>query len=387
MANVLQLNKSQIFNGLGTLTYTVPTTGTYSVGAQVTVPQGWNTGDGAGSGTGLGSGAGGGDAAGFARGGISGTAGGVGQGFGPVANLYPQPPLYGSNELIGAQVSTGLTVVVNKNGSAVYTAPTLGAAQSAIQFKTAFQLTAADVITVVIGNPLSLSSSNNTRLAVASTGAQSGTVTFSSVLLGDTVTVSGQTFVDVRASNFYTIGTVANTASALNGLFLDLYEGPNGGTPVRIWYSTAGVGTAPAVPAGGRLVNINLANNDTAIAVATKTAAAFSTSPGATIYVSAAGAAQIGYANITAGYTTPPNMQTSTFTVVSGVNGVPLQPNQFNGIASPVTWVGTQSLASQINLNPALSGIVASSLNSVVTINSVVPLSGIISNIFIQQGY
>jgi hypothetical protein len=152
MANVLQLNQSQIFNGLGTLTFTVPITGTYSVGAQVTVPQAIATGDGAGSGKGPGSGAGGGDATGFSVGGVADDTGGVGHGFGPVANVYPQPPLYGSNQTSGSAVSSGVSVVVNDNGSPVYTAPAFAAAQSALQFKTGFQFTAGHTITVVLAS-------------------------------------------------------------------------------------------------------------------------------------------------------------------------------------------------------------------------------------------
>lgn len=390
MANVLQLNQSQIFAGTGTLTYTVLTAGTYSVGAQITVPQAVATGDGAGSGTGLGSGAGGGDPAGFSRGGISGTTGATGQGFGPVANLYPQPPLYGSNQTSGAVVSTNLTVTVDQNGTPIYTAPTVAAGQSALQFKTAFQAAVSDVITVVIGGSvgmLSVTSSNGTRLAVASTGPDSATVTFAAALNNDTITVQGQTFTGVPASNAYVIDTAANTSSALNGLYLDLYEGANGGTPVRIWYSTAGVGTAPPVPTGGRLVNVNLANNDSATVVATKTAAAFSQAPGATIYINAAGTPAFAYSNITAGPTTAPNLQTSTFTIATTRLGVALLPNQFNLITSNVEWAGTLSFVNQVNASSALSGVSGTASNSVATLILAVALNGITSNVFIQQGY
>lgn len=390
MANVLQLNKSQVFVGTGTLTYTVLTAGTYTVGAQITVPQAVATGDGAGSGTGLGSGAGGGDPAGFSRGGIAGTTGATGRGFGSVANLYPQPPLYGSNQTSGAALSPSLTVTVNQNGTPIYTAPTLGVAQSALQFKTSFQAAASDVITVGIGstgNPLSVSSSNGTRLAVASTGPDTATVTFAAALNGDTITVQGQTFTSILASSQYTITTVANTSSALNGLYLDLYEGSNGGTPVRIWYSTAGVGTAPPVPPNGRLVNIDLANNDSAIVVATKTATAFSKAPGTTIYINAVGTAAIVYANITPGLSTAPNLQTSGFSISATHLGFALLPNQFNLIGSNVEWAATLSFVSQVNANSAISGVSGTALNSVATLTLAVALNGINSNVFIQQGY
>lgn len=152
MANYLLLNQSQVFNGLGTLTFTVPTTGNYSVVFSTTVPRAAPVGDGAGSGTGLGSGAGGGDATGFAKGGNGTGQGGVGQGFGAVANNYNQPPNYGSNETMGAAVSSALVVLVKNNGSTVFTAPTLGSRQSAMQFKYPFQATAADSVTVVLSS-------------------------------------------------------------------------------------------------------------------------------------------------------------------------------------------------------------------------------------------
>ena len=77
MANYLILNQPQVFNGTGTLTYTVPTAGQYNVRVQATFPSAWpqnsspstnagvgagqlnGTQLGAGSGMGLGSGTGG----------------------------------------------------------------------------------------------------------------------------------------------------------------------------------------------------------------------------------------------------------------------------------------------------------------------------------------
>jgi hypothetical protein len=152
MANVLQLNQSQVFNGLGTLTFTVPTTGTYSAGAQVTVPEALATGDGAGSGTGLGAGAGGGDQFNFALGGDGPGEAGMGHGFGINPTHYNQPPASGSNQTSGSAVSSGVSVVVNDNGSPIFTAPALAVAQSALQFKTSFQATAGHTITVVLAS-------------------------------------------------------------------------------------------------------------------------------------------------------------------------------------------------------------------------------------------
>lgn len=44
---------------------------------------------------------------------------------------------------------SGLTIVVNVNGSPVYTAPVVSPTQIALQFKTDLLLAAADVVTVV----------------------------------------------------------------------------------------------------------------------------------------------------------------------------------------------------------------------------------------------
>jgi hypothetical protein len=47
---------------------------------------------------------------------------------------------------------SGLVVVVNKNGSAAYTAPTIGQTQSSLQFKAPLSLTSGDVVTVVLSS-------------------------------------------------------------------------------------------------------------------------------------------------------------------------------------------------------------------------------------------
>lgn len=151
MANFLLLNQSQVFVGLGTLTFTVPTTGNYNVQFQCTVPEAVLTGgNNAGSGQGLGAGTGGGGE-GFTGGDLGTGHGGVGQGFG-ASNGYQQPPAAGSNASTGTSVSSGLSVVVNQNGSPIYTAPTFAPTESAMQFKYSFQATAADSITVVLSS-------------------------------------------------------------------------------------------------------------------------------------------------------------------------------------------------------------------------------------------
>lgn len=152
MANYLILNQPQVFNGLGTLTFTVPTTGNYNVQFSCTVPEAVPTGSAAGSNKGLGSGVGGGALYGFAGGGAGTSHGAVGQGFGTDTSGYNQPPSYGSNQTSGSAVSSGLSVLVKDNGSTVFTAPTLTATQSAMQFKYSFTATAAHSITVVLAS-------------------------------------------------------------------------------------------------------------------------------------------------------------------------------------------------------------------------------------------
>lgn len=57
---------------------------------------------------------------------------------------------------VAAQITeippSGLSVVINQNGSPIYTAPTITPTQTALQFKFSFPATAADVITVVLSS-------------------------------------------------------------------------------------------------------------------------------------------------------------------------------------------------------------------------------------------
>lgn len=160
MANpILILNQPQVFVGLGTLNYTVPSTGAglYSVVVSSTVPTAIATGDGAGSNTGLGSGAGGGDAAGFARGGLGLGNGGVGQSVGSNSG-YNQPPAYGSNQTSGPAISSSLSITVTQNGSTIYTSNTIAPTQGQLQFKQIINAANNDAIAVV----LSSSNANDT---------------------------------------------------------------------------------------------------------------------------------------------------------------------------------------------------------------------------------
>lgn len=57
---------------------------------------------------------------------------------------------------------TGLSVVVNQNGSPIYTAPVITPTQIAQQFKTSFLAAAADVITVVLASSTAVDLQLNT---------------------------------------------------------------------------------------------------------------------------------------------------------------------------------------------------------------------------------
>lgn len=57
---------------------------------------------------------------------------------------------------------SGLSVVVNQNGSPIFTAPTLSPTQIAQQFKVAINCTANDVITVVLSSASAIDNQLNT---------------------------------------------------------------------------------------------------------------------------------------------------------------------------------------------------------------------------------
>lgn len=190
MSNILILNQPQVSVGLSAFTFTVPTTGLYSLLVQLQVPQALATGagggtardqglgvtggiGGAGSGaqlglgqgalglgfggsntdgasgnaSGYGAGAGGGGE-GFTGGDLGLGHGGVGQGFG-ATNGYQQPPAdVHSSPTSGPAVSSSVSLVVAQNSSTKFTSPVLSETQSAQQFKCELVCTAADVITI-----------------------------------------------------------------------------------------------------------------------------------------------------------------------------------------------------------------------------------------------
>lgn len=163
MALNLILNQPYVTNGLVTATFTIPVATAYSVQVQSTFPSnpainsvasavagiGYGAPGpvGAGSGMGLGAGTGGGGE-GFTGGDLGLGHGGVGQGFG-VGNAYQQPPAAASNAIAQSPVTSGLSIVVNQNGSPIYTFSSPAVFQSAVQFKFGFLAAVNDTITIV----------------------------------------------------------------------------------------------------------------------------------------------------------------------------------------------------------------------------------------------
>jgi hypothetical protein len=63
---------------------------------------------------------------------------------------------------------------------------------------------------------------------------------------------------------------VADVADSLDGTYFDVYDSAG---PVRVWYNTGAGAGAPAVPGGGRLLEVTIATNDSAAVVAAATTA------------------------------------------------------------------------------------------------------------------
>jgi len=63
-----------------------------------------------------------------------------------------------------------------------------------------------------------------------------------------------------------TVQTVADSGGSLSGLYFTIYDNVG---PVRVWLDVSSGSTAPGVPAGGRLLEVNIATNDSAATIAT----------------------------------------------------------------------------------------------------------------------
>lgn len=213
--------------------------------------------------------------------------------------------------------------------------------------------------------------------ADASATGAAGTVTAASVSANDTVVVGNQTFTAKDKSEKSPFTCVANTSSALNGLYFDVYEGSGAGTPVRIWFSTASVGEAPATPTGGRLLNVDLVDNDADTAVATAIGAALADDAGLYATVSTN---VVTVKNRTAGNTTNASAGTSGFTLGSITAGAALSTDEFN--MSTENADTAASLVAAINANATASlYVLATSAAAVVTVTAIGKALGVIGNL------
>jgi hypothetical protein len=113
---------------------------------------GSNTDGASGNGSGLGAGVGGGTLGGFSLGGGGLGDGAKGEAFGSSSSGYNQPSTYTNTPTSFAAILSSLSIVVNQNGSPVYTAPTIAGIQEALQFSTNLLCNAADSITIVFSS-------------------------------------------------------------------------------------------------------------------------------------------------------------------------------------------------------------------------------------------
>lgn len=99
-----------------------------------------------------------------------------------------------------------------------------------------------------------------------------GSITFTgNAIDADTETVAGVVYT-FKNPEISTVTTIADVAGATSGLYFDAQD-KNG--PVRCWNNVDGVGVAPAVPGGGRLLPVVYATGATNSTIATAIAAAF----------------------------------------------------------------------------------------------------------------
>jgi hypothetical protein len=141
--------------GLGFQNVSTGTFGGFDAGGSGGIVGGGSISDNAsGSGSGYGAGAGGGSLGGFSLGGGGLGDGSKGEAFGANLSGYNQP--YNTTNIPSsfAAILSSLSVVVNQNGSPVYTSPVIEGNQSALQFATNLLCNAADSITIVLSSSL-----------------------------------------------------------------------------------------------------------------------------------------------------------------------------------------------------------------------------------------
>jgi hypothetical protein len=91
-------------------------------------------------------------------------------GLGTLTYTIPAPGIYNVSVQSTETPPTGLSIVVNVNGSPVYTAPVITPSQSAIQFKKDFPALLNDVVTVVLASSAPVDLQLNTLKTTISCG-------------------------------------------------------------------------------------------------------------------------------------------------------------------------------------------------------------------------
>lgn len=91
-------------------------------------------------------------------------------GLGTLTHTLASTGNYNVKVQLSENPPSGLSLVVNKNGSPIFTAPTITPTQIAQQFKTAFQAAANDVITVVLSSSSQIDNNLNTVKSSISIG-------------------------------------------------------------------------------------------------------------------------------------------------------------------------------------------------------------------------
>lgn len=83
-------------------------------------------------------------------------------GLGTMTYAIPSTGIYNVQVQSTEVPASSLSIVVNKNGSPIFTAPVLSPTQQAVQFRISFLATAADVITVVLSSGAAVDNQFNT---------------------------------------------------------------------------------------------------------------------------------------------------------------------------------------------------------------------------------
>lgn len=92
-------------------------------------------------------------------------------GLGTLSYIVPADGTYNVASAFTMNAPSSLVVLVKKNGSTVFTAPSIASpSQSSMQFKTDIQCVAADVITVVYSSSAAIDNQLNSVQSVLSIG-------------------------------------------------------------------------------------------------------------------------------------------------------------------------------------------------------------------------